>query len=167
MPQFEPVFFASQILWTLVSFAVLFYALNRWVLPRITHIMQQRIQLIEDEIEQARHQHAEAEKIKQAYEAQLATIDQEAKRLFNTSNQRLIDQRRRMMQQWQDQMARDKRQLQDDIKLARQQAMHQVRTELADIIVSATDKLIHQQLDTPTAQKALDESLDELKKHLN
>jgi len=167
MPQFEPAFFASQIFWTLTSFAVLFYALNRWVLPRITQIMHQRVQLIEDEIEQARQQRAEAEKIKQAYEIQMANIDKEAKRVFNASKQRLIDHHTCSMKEWKVHMERDKRQMRDDMKVAQQQAMRDVRGQLADIIVSATDKLIHQRIDTPTAQKALDESIADLKKHLN
>lgn len=47
MPQFDSTFFPSQVFWLLVCFAVLYFAMSKIYLPRITSIIKERKKAIE------------------------------------------------------------------------------------------------------------------------
>ena len=53
MPQFDPNTFSPQLFWLLVTFAVLFVAMWRHVLPRISGILEARQQRIGNDLEKA------------------------------------------------------------------------------------------------------------------
>ena len=53
MPQFDPTHFPSEIIWTLISFALLFVLLKWLVLPRLVRLIEARTRMIREEMEQA------------------------------------------------------------------------------------------------------------------
>jgi len=165
MPQFDSSFFESQIFWTIVSFVILFIILTRWVLPRIAAILDERTRLIEAEIEEARRKREEMESLKEEYATKLSEIDQEAKKMFNESEKRVIEQRNRIMKEWKTEMERNKRQFLEEAEVTRQQAIREIRKQSAELITAATEQIIHQRLDESEAKKALDASISELEKH--
>jgi len=167
MPQFDVTFFESQIFWTIVSFIILFLALDRYVLPRIASILKKRTQMIEDEIAEAHRKREEAEQLKSEYDHMLADIDHETKKMFNESEKRLTEERNRMMSEWNAEMERKKRQFLEDAEVTRQQAIRDIRKQSADLIVSAAEQVIHERVSKTEASKALDESIEELEKHKN
>lgn len=167
MPQFDVTFFESQIFWTIISFTILFIALDRWILPRIAAILKKRTELIEEEINEAHRNREEAEQIKSKYTAQLSEIDQEAKKMFDESEKRIVEKRNQLMGEWKDEMERKKRQFLEDAELTRQQAIRDIRKQSADLVVSATKQLIHHKMNKSDAQHALDESINELDNHKN
>jgi len=167
MPQFDVTFFESQIFWTIVSFIILFIVLDRFVLPRIANILKKRTQLIEDEIAEAHRKREEAETLKSEYTGKLADIDKEAKKMFDESEKRIVEKRNQLMGEWKDEMERNKRQFLEDAEVTRQQAIRDIRKQSADLIVSATEQLIHHKMDESDAQDALNKSIDELKNHKN
>jgi len=162
MPQFETEFFSSQIFWTLISFAALFFVLSRWVLPRISGIIQERTELIESEIEEAHKQREEATEIKSEYANKLAEVDRETREMFDESERRIIERRRQLMAEWRDEMERTKRQFHEDAEVARQQAIRDIRAQSADLVAAATEQLIHQKVSGEEAKQALNEAIDEM-----
>lgn len=167
MPQFDVTFFESQIFWTITSFIILFIILTRWVLPRIAAILNERTRLIEAEIDEARRKREEMESLKMEYATRLSEIDQEAKKMFDESEKRVIEQRNRMMREWKAEMERNKRQFLEDAEVTRQQAIRDIREQSAELITAATEQIILQKVDESEAQKALEASINELKKHKN
>ncbi|MEJ2026487.1 MAG: F0F1 ATP synthase subunit B', partial [Limibacillus sp.] len=72
MPQFDPQWFASQIFWLAVIFAALYYVLNKFAIPRIGEVLEERQAKIEDDLNKAENLKAEAESVLKEYEAALA-----------------------------------------------------------------------------------------------
>ncbi len=165
MPQFDSTFFASEIFWTIASYLVLFVVLGRWVLPRITSILQQRTRLIEEEIAQAKNKRREAEQLKNEYAAKLAGIEKDAKQMFDACEKRIIERRKQLMGEWKHEMERKKREFLEDAEVETQRAMREIRTQSADFIAEATGKLIHQKVDESEAQQMLTDVIEELEKH--
>lgn len=161
MPQFDSTFFVAEVLWTIVSFAVLFGLLSRWVLPRIATILRQRTQLIKDEIAQAHKTRQQAESLKKEYAAKLAAIEKDAKQMFDASEKRVIERRKQLMAEWKNEMERKKLAFLEDAEVIRQQAIRDIRAQSADLIVEATGKLIHRKIDEYEAQKILEEAIEE------
>lgn len=164
MPQFDTTFFSGEVFWTIISFALLFVVLTRWILPRIASILMQRTQLINDEISAARKQHQEADSLRIDYENKLAKIEHETKIMFDESEKRLIERRKILMDECKEEMERKKQALKEDTELMRQQAVRDVRLQTADLIVAATEQLIHQKISGDEAQKVLEETIDALAK---
>jgi len=164
MPQFDTTFFSSQIFWTILSFFVLFFVLNRWLLPRIAAILQQRARLIEGEIAQARGEREELVRLKLDYAEKLSNIDTEAKKLFDASEKRIIERRNQMMGEWQEEMERKKRDFHEEAEVARQMAIRDIRSQSAELITIAAEQLIHQTMDQSDAQRILEENIEALEK---
>ena len=72
MPQFDPNTFSPQLFWLLVTFAVLFVAMWRHVLPRISGILEARQQRIGNDLEKAAALKVETEQVAAEYEKALA-----------------------------------------------------------------------------------------------
>jgi len=162
VPQFDSAFFTSEIFWTIISFGVLFAWLNRWILPRIAAILQQRSRLIEGEIAHARQARQQAEHLKKVYAAKLAAIEQDAKQMFDASEKRAIERRNQLMTEWKHEMERKKQAFLEETEVTCQQAIREIRAQSADLIADATEKLIHCKIDKSEAQKILEEVVEEI-----
>jgi F-type H+-transporting ATPase subunit b len=162
MPQFDTTFFSSQIFWTIVSFIILFVTLDRYVLPRIAKILKKRTQLIEDEIEEAHKKRKEVENLKEEYTTKLSEIDQEAKKMFDESERRIAEKRNQVMNEWKEEMERNKRDFLEDAEVTRRQAIKDIRNQSADLVVAAAEQVIHERIGKAEAQKALDNSIHQL-----
>ena len=78
MPQLDPASFASQIFWLFICFTALYVIMNRWVLPRIGGVLQERRNKIETDLERAEQLRQDAEKVLSNHEAALADAHQRA-----------------------------------------------------------------------------------------
>ena len=74
MPQFEPVesLFASQIFWLVVMFGVLYWIVNKLILPKMTATLELRQRTVAGNLERAETARAEAEAVLAGYEQSLA-----------------------------------------------------------------------------------------------
>lgn len=71
-PPFDPTYFASQLFWFAISFALLYVLLSRFVLPRIGGAIEERRDRIADNLDAAADMKAQADETVQAYEKALA-----------------------------------------------------------------------------------------------
>jgi len=68
LPQLNHEFYASQVIWLAVSFLILYVIMWRFVLPRISHILEERQDRIEGNLERAETIRREAQATAEAYE---------------------------------------------------------------------------------------------------
>lgn len=162
MPQFDTSTYVSELIWTLVSFAVFYALLKRFVLPHLMRVFEKRTRLIESEIDAAKLRHEEAEQLHQEYQARLEGIDREAKEMMAEAEQRIREHRNDLMAEWQAEIEQRKKQLHEDAEVARQQALRDIRSQTASIVMEATEKTIHQHLNPEEAEKMVDEALGEI-----
>ncbi len=81
LPQLNVLFdgsFTNQIIWLALTFAFLYIVLSQVVLPRLGSVLTEREEAIAADHDRARNAHREAEKIKAAYEDNLAKARAEA-----------------------------------------------------------------------------------------
>ncbi|HCS13433.1 MAG: hypothetical protein COS82_03945 [Zetaproteobacteria bacterium CG06_land_8_20_14_3_00_59_53] len=164
MPQFDITFYPSEVFWTLVSFALLFGLLKWLVLPRMAAILDARSRAIAEEINAARQQREEAERLKLDYRKQLDAASQEADRMFEESEARLRKQHRQMMEEWKADMKRREAAFREESEVTRQQAIREIRAEAAGMVVEATEKLIHEHVGKSEAEGFINEALEALEK---
>lgn len=81
MPQLDPTWFASQLFWLCITFAVLYFVLSRVVLPPLLDVTARRQQTVTGDIEQAQSFKAQADSARQEYERLMAETRAQAQQL--------------------------------------------------------------------------------------
>ncbi len=71
LPQFDPTWWPSQLLWLALTFAVLYFVFSRSTLPRLGGIIESRALRIENDMKAAEALSAQAEQVKADYEQAL------------------------------------------------------------------------------------------------
>ena len=71
LPQFDPTWFASQIFWLAISFAVLYMIFAKKTLPDISGVIENRKNHIQSDLETAEKLTAEADAVQDAYQENL------------------------------------------------------------------------------------------------
>ena len=166
MPQFDTTAYVPEIIWTLVSFRLLFVLLKFLVLPKLTHMLDERARLIASEIDTAKVERKAAEKLHREYEEKLQGVDREAKELFADADRRIREHREQLMAEWREEVERRKRQFHEDTEVAKRQALQEIRRQTASMVMDVTEKTIRQRLSEESAEKMVDEALNEIETSL-
>lgn len=162
MPQFDATFFASEIFWTLIAFALLFGLLKWLVLPRMAAILDARALAIAEEIDAAKRQRAEAEALKLDYQKQMDQASEDVRAMFEESEARVRRKQKQLMDEWKADMKRRETAFREESEIATQRAVREIRAEAADMVVEATEKLIHEHVGESEAEVLLNEAIDAL-----
>ncbi len=162
MPQFDTTFFQSQVFWTIVSFAVLFGLLNKWVLPKITQILDKRRELVARELQDAAQIRAEAEAVRAVYQQQMDAVAEETTALFKATEKQLEKKREHELQVLEHELSEKRRIFLQDEKFMREQAIKEVQKRSAELVVKATEQLIQQKFGVSEAQKFVEEAIADI-----
>ena len=91
MPQLNPEFWISQIVWLVITFGALYIILSKVILPKISDNLESRRSQILENIDIAEKQRKESgDKIKE-FDKIILNSKLEAKNLFNEARQKVLD----------------------------------------------------------------------------
>ena len=91
MPQLNPEFWVSQIVWLILTFGILYIVLSKLILPKISDNLESRKSQILENIETAETQREESEKKLKEFEKIILESKLEAKNYFNRTRQKILD----------------------------------------------------------------------------
>ena len=91
MPQLNPEFWISQIVWLVITFGILFFVLSKFILPKISNNLETRKSQILENIESAEKQREESEKKLKEFDKIIIESKNKAKNLFNDARQKVLD----------------------------------------------------------------------------
>lgn len=83
MPQLDPTWFASQLFWLALSFALLYFLMSRLALPPLQEVLTRRKETISGDIEQAQSMKLQADHARQDYERTTLAAQEKAQQLMN------------------------------------------------------------------------------------
>lgn len=86
-PPFDPTFFASQLLWLVITFVALYFLMSRIVLPRIGGILEDRRDRIARDLDQAERLKQQSDDAIEAYERALADARGRAFKIANEARE--------------------------------------------------------------------------------
>lgn len=149
-------------IWTLIAFGVSLLILRKLAFPRIAEALDIRQRAIEEAIEHADATKAEADQILLDYRARLkearVEADEIVSRAKQTSDAELASSLVKAKEERENQLDAAKR----DIEQATQKAIGDLRREVADLTVTATEKITKRSLTGDDQQRLVDEALAEL-----
>ena len=92
MPQLNPEFWVSQIVWLVLTFGILYIVLSKLILPKISDNLESRKSQILENIETAETQREESEKKLKEFEKIILDSKLEAKNHFNDVRQKILEE---------------------------------------------------------------------------
>ena len=90
MPQLNPEFWISQIFWLTITFGILYLALSKLILPKISANLELRKSQISDNIEAADKQREESESKLKEYDEVISRSKTESKNIFNQARDKAL-----------------------------------------------------------------------------
>jgi F-type H+-transporting ATPase subunit b len=146
----------------LIAFAILFFFMWKWVLPRFRSVLEERRQKIQGEMEQAEQTRTEADKILADYREQLAGAREESNRIIEEARQ-TADQLRRDLQGKAEEEARATvARAQDEIRAERDRVFQELRSQVGEVAVELAARVVGAELDKTAHERLIDEYIDEV-----
>lgn len=147
----------------LISFAILYFAVHKYVVPRFEKIYQERSERIEGGIARAEEAQAEAQRTLEQYKSQLAEARAEAARIRDDARaegQQIVEE---MRTQAQAESERIVNQGQSQLAAQRSQIVAELRADLGRQAVDLASRVVGESLDDEARRRGtVDRFLDDL-----
>ena len=149
-------------LWTLVAFGITVVLLARLVFPRISEALDKRQKAIEDSIDSAQRTREEAEKMLGEYRERLHEARSQSDEIVQRARQTAEAHEREVKEHSRQLAAEASARAARDIEAATARALGELRQEVADLTVMATEKVTRKVLDSSDQKRLVEEALGEL-----
>ena len=148
-------------IWTLLLFGATLLILNKLVFPRISEALDKRSKAIAESIEHAERTRHEADEILAEYRERLKEAREQAEDIVARARKaadRIEDESKADAKRTRDEMMADTRR---EIEFETRRAVDEIRREVADLTVLATEKVTRKTLDGDDHKRLIEEALGE------
>ncbi len=161
MPQFNPEWFASQVFWLVVIFAILYFLMARIALPRIGSVLEERQEKIENDLAKAEQLRTEAEQVMEEYEKALAEARSEAQKRLKEASDKISEEQSKRHEEFGKELAEKTKSAEERIAKAKEEAMDNLRNVAVDVAAAVSEKLIGVEHKRETVEEAVDTAMKE------
>ena len=145
--------------WTLVLFGVCLYILKKLAFPRIAEALDRRQKAIEDSIDSAEKTRKEADELLAEYRERLTAARQHADDIVARARKAGEQVEADLATQGREQLLQQARR---DIETETRRAIQEIRTEVADLTIMATEKVTRKTLTGDDQRRLVEEAVAEL-----
>lgn len=167
MPQFEQVsVFSSLIFWSLISFGLLLFILQRYAFPPILEALEAREKKIKGDIDGAQQLRDEANKIKEDLEEQFRNAHEKADTIVQMATGEAKKFQEKSLQETQMKVRQMQNEAERDIQAARDKLLSEVRSYAAALTIASTEIFLKKALDEDAKKRLAEESIEEVIREL-
>ena len=149
-------------IWTIVVFVISLFILRRAVFPQIGKALDNRAKTIEDEIDSATHAREQAERLLAEYRERLKQAREQADEIVQRARQSADVHEKESKERGRETVAEATKRAQREIEVATKRALDDLRREVADLTIMATEKVTRKTLDEADQRRLVEEALREL-----
>ena len=149
-------------IWTLISFAITFFVLKRYAFGPIQKLIDERRERIRESVEEADRARDEARGLLEEHKALLGKARSDAEGILAEARRIADAQQQRMREETEEDRKRRLEETDRQIKQATQQALVEIRSEVADQVLLAAEKITRGALADKDQKKLIDEALAEI-----
>ncbi len=149
-------------IWTLIAFVIAMYVLSKLAFPRISEALDKRQRAIDDSIDSAQRTREEAEQILAEYRERLKEARAQSEEIVQRARQTAEAQEHESKERAQELVAEGTKRAQREIEAATKRALGEIRKEVADLTILATEKVTRKTLDDADQKRLVQEALGEL-----
>ena len=149
-------------IWTLLAFLVALLVLRKYAWPAITAALEKRQHMIEESIDTAERTKQEADQLIAEYRERLTEARHQADEIVARAKKAADVHEREAKEASKE--ARDEmlEQTRRDIEAETRRAIQEIRSEVADLTILATEKVTRKTLDDDDQKRLVEEALGEL-----
>lgn len=147
-----------------LAFAVLFFFVWKWVLPRVSALLEERRDKIQGDLERAEQTRTQAEQELADYRQQLANARQESNSIIEEARKTAEQLRADIQARSEREAAATVAKAQDEIRAERDRVFQELRGEIGEIAVELAERVVGASLDAEAHQRLIDEYIDQVSK---
>jgi F-type H+-transporting ATPase subunit b len=149
-------------IWTIVVFVISMFILRRVVFPRIGEALDKRVKTIEGDIDAAHDTREAAEKVLDEYRERLKEARAQSDEIVQRARQTAEAHEHEAREHGRELVAEAAQRAQREIEVATKRALDDLRNEVADLTIMATEKVTRKTLDDADQRRLVEEALSEL-----
>jgi len=149
-------------LWTLAAFLITLTILRKLAFPRIQEALDRRANAIEESIEHAERMRREADDLLDEYRARLREARQQSEEIVARARKAAENLEREGTEEARRRREELMEQTRRDIEAETRRAIQEIRGEVADLTVLATEKVTRRALSEDDQRRLVEEALREL-----
>jgi F-type H+-transporting ATPase subunit b len=149
-------------IWTLLLFGISMYILWKLAFPRISEALDRRQHAIEESIDHAERVRHEADELLDEYRERLREARGQADQIVERARKAAEAHEREATEHAQERREQLMEQTRRDIESETRRAIQEIRREVADLTVLATEKVTRKVLTEEDQRRLIDEALGDL-----
>jgi F-type H+-transporting ATPase subunit b len=153
---------ASELIVGALAFAILFYFMWKWVIPRVNTLLEERRAQIQGQLESAEQTRQQAEGELAEYRKQLASAREDANRIIEEARETAEQFRRDIQAKAEEESRNTVARAQDEIRAERDRVFNELRAQVADIAVTLAGRVVGAELDTKSHERLIDEYIEQV-----
>jgi F-type H+-transporting ATPase subunit b len=146
-------------IWTLVTFVIVLIVLRRYAFGPIQQMIDARRQAIVADLDAAESARTEAQTALAEYRQQLAEARREASKIVDDARRVGDERRSAAVADLEAEKARLMKQTQEEIRAETRQALEAIKHQVADLALTATEKVVRARLDEEEQRRLIDQAL--------
>ena len=149
-------------IWTLLAFGITLYLLNKLAFPRIAEALDRRQKAIEDAIDTAERTRREADELLAEYRERLTAARQQADEIVARARKAAEQAQADAVVLGKQRREELLEQARKDIETETRRAIQEIRAEVADLTILATEKVTRKTLTAEDQRRLVEEAVAEL-----
>lgn len=155
---------ANELIVGAIAFAILFFFIWKWALPRLNKLLEERREKIQGQLEEAEKARREADEVRRRYEDQLRDARGEANRIIEEARKTAESLSKDMLAKADDESRKVVARAQEEIRAERDRAMEELKSSIADLSFMVAERVVGDNLSKERHLKLVDGYIDELTK---
>jgi F-type H+-transporting ATPase subunit b len=149
-------------IWTFVVFGISLFILVKAVFPRIRKLLDERAAGIDESIDSAERLRVEADRILAEYRERLKEARTQSEEIVQRARQTAESHEHEARDRGQEILAEAAKRAEREIDAATKRALDDIRREVADLTIMATEKVTRKTLDDSDQRRLVEDALSEL-----
>jgi F-type H+-transporting ATPase subunit b len=149
-------------IWTLVLFGFTMWVLSKVAFPRIQEALDRRAKAIRESIEAAERQRQESDRLLEEYRQRLKEAREQADDIIARSRKAAEAATAEAIAEGKERREALVAAARRDIETETRRSLEQIRKEVADLTVLATEKVTRKALDSEDHKRLIEEALEEV-----
>jgi F-type H+-transporting ATPase subunit b len=146
-----------ELIYALLSFAVLFFVLSKFAFPPIVKMLEKREATIRESIERSEETRVEAERLLEDYKKQLAEARSEAAQIIEQARKLGDDAKKKIEATARDEATALLARAREEIEAEKQKALIELTAKVADISIGAASRVVEKSLSKEDHLKLIDD----------
>jgi len=145
-----------------IVFLILLAVMWKFAFPAVAKAMEARTQKIRDNLDEAERTKAEAQRILEDYQRQLADAKNESARIIDEARQTAEQMRRDLMVRAEAEVGELRDRSRQEIEAAKDRALADLRTQVSELAIGAAEIVVQRNLDRDTNRALVERFIEQV-----